>query len=241
MIFLKEFQLTVQRYKKGEITVFLALISIVVCGFIYVVIDGARNAAVKLKMEAVTNLALDSAMSEYNIELWEKYGLLYVDSCYKGISDGGEEAFLSHFVSYIDVNMANMPGITYLSTEIIEIEYASDNQYESVVLQLRENLDDYAYMSDNSIINAYISDHKDLYYEFLENKQREKREQERREIYSEYEEKLETLIYLIEEDMKENCYAEFDFDNLIHHVNLTVFMEGPTGKVYECTRELSLN
>jgi len=274
---LREYHLKVEQYRKsqlnrpykrkGEITVFLAMLSIVMCGFIYVIIHGAKITASKLKIEAITELALDSAMSEYNKELWDKFGLLYVDCNYKGISDGREESFLTHLASYVDVNVTGTSDILYLSSEITDICWATDNNYESFKEQIRECVKVGQYISDEEVLDSYIIDHKDLYVDIIDELVEYRVSELRAEYYGEtgndelpdfyeivdgdeefkrylsetdYEEKLILLINNIEAYMRETSYGKFDFDNLLYSATVTVYMEGPEEKTYECTRFITL-
>jgi len=254
--------------RKGEITVFLALLGIIICGFIYVIIRSTKNTAAKLRIEAVTELALDSAMSEYNKELWDKFGLLYVDCCYKGRSDGGKDSFLSHVATYVDINTTGVKDILYLSSEINDVSWAPDNDYESLKEEIRECVNADCNSSDEVVLDSYIIEHRELYEDFIEELVEYRISELRTEYFedldseiyyedlyemvdedeefyryldeTEYDEKLDTLIEYIEREMRETCYGEFDFDNLIYSATVTVFMEGPEGKTYECKRFITL-
>ena len=108
--------------------------------------------------------ALRSAMSEYNKELFEKYGLLFVDTTYKGVTDGGDESFINHLSQYIDINLEqyNTGGnpLCYISSSVNKSEYAGANNHELVANQIVNYMSniykDDSSFSDDDLIEKYI-------------------------------------------------------------------------------------
>lgn len=215
--------------KKGEITVFLSMISLCFVAFIYAIIRLAQISENQAKAEIIAEIAINSAFAEYSKVLWDKYGLLYVDTSYNGAADGSDDLFLCKFVQYIDVNSALSSSISYLSSDASEISHATDNGFESVIRQIR-SYTGLTYAVDEEVIDTYISNNKYLSESF-----------EKTGAYEEYDcyEKLEKMISFIEEDMKESN-SDFRFNGLIEGAEITVYMEDSKGKIYEATRKLSL-
>ena len=58
---------------RGQITVFLSLILICVCGLICGLLESARTAAARCYIEIAAGSAMDSLFSQYHRALWEEY------------------------------------------------------------------------------------------------------------------------------------------------------------------------
>lgn len=90
--------------KRGEITVFLALLLSGVCALLCVIIESARTQAMRMQIEMLMDMGLHSCFGEYHQELFERYDLLYIDSSYnKDI--GNVNNVLAHLQQYIDENI----------------------------------------------------------------------------------------------------------------------------------------
>ncbi len=71
---------------KGYLTVFLSMSIMIIMSLILVLVHWVRIGAVKLKTEAVADIAMNSTLAEYNRELFDQYGLMMVDTSYGGTS-----------------------------------------------------------------------------------------------------------------------------------------------------------
>lgn len=71
-----------QRKEKGYLTVYLSLSITIMLSLILVLFQGARIGAVKMKTEAVCDIAMNSVLAEYSRALYEQYSLLMVDTSY---------------------------------------------------------------------------------------------------------------------------------------------------------------
>ncbi|MDO4189625.1 MAG: hypothetical protein Q4D29_11610 [Lachnospiraceae bacterium] len=233
------------RFKKsGEVTVFLSLLCLVICGLIAATVKSARISYLKNSIENITDISLKSAMSEYNKPLFDKYGLLYVDTTYKGVLDGGDESFINHLSQYMDANLKGYSSgneqLYYISSEVESSEYANSNDYESVFSQIISYMTNVkgmsASLSDKEIVKEY------LYLMFpdeLDYINAEELEDEVNDMT--YDELRDYCIHLIRKNMRENSYEEFDFNNLLSDISVTVYTKTSTGKIYECTKSYSLN
>ena len=88
----------------GEITIFLSLILSVLLGFTTILIESARLEAIKMNIEGVMDASLHSCFGEYDIRLFDRYDLLYVDTSYRGECNSGIDELIRHLVQYIREN-----------------------------------------------------------------------------------------------------------------------------------------
>lgn len=223
----------IQPYKKkAEITVFLSLIFLVVISFIFILIKSARVSYIRTRIEGSTLIALNSAVSEYNKMLFDKFNLLFVDTTYKGVLEGGDESFKEHFDKYFEINLyGDMSyALEFTSSDVSDTVYASDNNYEPVLSQIKYYIDDvlgFDNSSEDEILNEYIdlciSENTDMsLYE---------------EIYEAgCDEKLEFIVEKINECMREEYGYHFDLSKHLQSVSTTVYVSDDL-KVYECTKQ----
>lgn len=102
----------------------------IICGLVLLVVKSAQINGAKMQSIALTDLALRSAFSEYDTYLFDNYGLLGVNTEYRGES-GGDESFINHVGIYIEECLAYEEDIdiyrmTLKRIEITESEYASE-------------------------------------------------------------------------------------------------------------------
>lgn len=224
-------------YRKGEITVFLSLVFLAIISFIAVVIRGSRDAYIRQKVETVTDMAIRSSFSEYNKRLYDKYGLLYIDTTYLGAELGGKDCLVNHIESYVDVNLledANgIYDVSLCSVEVCNVVFANQHNYDSLVNQIRtymiKNKGFSATKSDEEIIDGYIELKMpaDFYERFV--------------TQPSYDEKLNETIMEIEKDIKQTTNSVFSFQDQIESATVGVVFESGDGKTYECTRYYSLS
>lgn len=88
---------------KGQITVFLSLLFTIMLSLILSVIEGARIQAVRFQTECIMDMAVNSALAEYNRELFAQYELLFIDTSY-GRQQGCLQNTQEHIKEYMDVN-----------------------------------------------------------------------------------------------------------------------------------------
>ena len=68
--------------KKGELTVFFALILSIVLLYINVFTEGIRGLVIRGEIAMAMDTALRSSFSEYNQELYKKYEVALLDTSY---------------------------------------------------------------------------------------------------------------------------------------------------------------
>ncbi len=119
------------------LTVYLSLSLTVILSLILALLYGARVGAVKMKSELVCDIAMSSALGEYNRELFDRYGLLFIDDSYCS-SNGSVVNTREHLSKYFSKNFELSP-IGYIKRRsrgmnarldevaITGYSYASDN------------------------------------------------------------------------------------------------------------------
>ena len=109
--------------KRGYITIFFALIFVLLASFILSIFEGIKINARRLKAECAFSIAENSVLGEYQKELLETYDLFYVDTAYKtGLPDYHQ--IEAHLWRYLEKNYGDTPA----SVEICQITMATDNQ-----------------------------------------------------------------------------------------------------------------
>lgn len=72
--------------EKGSITIFVSLVMLLVASLLFTMLEAARVPGLKAKADMNAMLSTESALAEYQPELWERYDLLYLDLGYGGQS-----------------------------------------------------------------------------------------------------------------------------------------------------------
>lgn len=171
--------------KRGGITIFLALILSVVLSLVLTVIEGARINAMRLQIECVTDLGLDSAFAEYNRQLLEQYDLFFIDTTY-GKKRPSFHRIGEHIEGYMGYNLEPSKELPVffirdwleLSIEdilILEVSVATDQKGAVFKAQAIDYMKDRVGISLLSSLGGQIDliDEKDLLNYDLEAKQRE--------------------------------------------------------------------
>lgn len=261
-IYLAELRQIVQQYniyKSGEITIFLSLVFLVLVSFISVVIYASKEVLIRFKIEAVTDIAIKSSFSEYNKLLYDKYGLLYVDSSYLGVETGGAECLANHVEDYIDENTLGDSnrhlGINLYSVDISETVFANHDNFASVKKQIRSYMTiNKGYsdtLNDDEILDRYI-DLKmpsDFYDRFVLVNEDHASDSAEDEIYDvdeihyepSYDEKFSEVIKEIEKDIREEANSSFNFSQQIEGAIISIYFSNENGSRYECIRYYSLS
>ncbi len=89
--------------KKGYMTVFFALIFMVILSFILSVFEGLKINATRVKAECGYSIAANSILGEYHKELLEQYDLFYVDTSYQ-MANPNYHYVEAHFWNYLEEN-----------------------------------------------------------------------------------------------------------------------------------------
>lgn len=95
---------------RGEITVFLTLILTILISLLFTAVEAARINAVQFQTECVADMALQSALAEYNRELLEQYDLFFIETGY-GTKESGYILLEEHIREYMRKNFETNQGM----------------------------------------------------------------------------------------------------------------------------------
>ena len=85
--------------KRGEITVFFSLIFVCILSLILGLLESARTTGARLYGQMAADSAASSVMSHYNRNLWDLYGILFLET---ESTDALEPLFSEHLEYYLD-------------------------------------------------------------------------------------------------------------------------------------------
>lgn len=126
-------------------TVYLALTLAVMASFVLALVEGARISATRMRALCAADTSINSTLSEFNRELFERYDLLFVDMTYGG-GGGGIEAVRAHLKYYLAMNLdeatpplsRDLLGMRLKDAYIEEYALATDNAAEAVRRQVAD-------------------------------------------------------------------------------------------------------
>lgn len=95
-----------EKRQQGQITVFLSLSLSLILSIVCTVVESARVQAIKLRIETVADMGIHSVFSEYHRELFELYGLLFLDGSYESDSFM-KEKIENRYKEYMGYNLEN--------------------------------------------------------------------------------------------------------------------------------------
>lgn len=87
----------------GYLTVYAALILVFLLSLFLTVLEGVRVNTIQLESEVIADIGLDSVLAEYHRELWNQYGMLWIDTSYGNQSPDIENAE-AHLLGYLEKN-----------------------------------------------------------------------------------------------------------------------------------------
>lgn len=123
--------------EEGAITVFSALIFLVLLVFFFAIIEGVYINTAKSRMKRSLESAMTSILSDYNIPLWERYGIIAVDKNYGQSSDGYLNVRLEGFTR--DQFLANGSyGESEVTTMVTSIKTLTQEDLYALQLQMDE-------------------------------------------------------------------------------------------------------
>ncbi|MCD7806401.1 MAG: DUF5702 domain-containing protein [Lachnospiraceae bacterium] len=114
---------------RGSISLFLALTISIFITFGAVLIESARENTMLLQAEVVLDNSVNSAMGEYHKELWEDYGLLFIDCSYKS-GQPGYEYLSQHIMDAAGRNLGQNTGwlsMTMENCSVSQVVLATDD------------------------------------------------------------------------------------------------------------------
>lgn len=148
---------------RGYLTVFLALSLSILTGFILFLTFCAIRNGEKVRFECAADTGMNAVLSEYHTELFDKYGLLYIDASYLG-ENPSEENVEERLRFYIEKNTdhiykkKNAPW-GYIQTrdvEIISFETAAAGKGLSMRSQAVNYIEDTEIVKEETLILSCI-------------------------------------------------------------------------------------
>lgn len=138
--------------KRGEITVFLALILSVMLSIVVGTIEAVRENTIRFQIECAMDIGLYSALAEYNRELLNQYDLFFIDTSY-GNKTGNLAYTESHIQEFMAYNLQPQKdiiipkykdffGLDIQKVSLLQASLATDNRCEVLKSQA------IAYMTD---------------------------------------------------------------------------------------------
>lgn len=137
---------------EASISIYLALVFTIILSFMLLIIEGARENAIRMKAECAMDLSISSVFAEYNRQLLEQYDLFFIDTSY-GQTGASPERVGEHLKAYLEENFQT-------EEELKLIKDLLSMQVEEV------NITDYSLASDQEGIllkRQAVSYMKDLY------------------------------------------------------------------------------
>lgn len=126
----------------ASISVFLALTISIVLAFCMVLVESARENAMLLKSDLTFQIGIQCITAEYHQELWEQYGLFYVDCSY-GMENPDYEKIEYHLQQYIEENLKydkyGWFSLMYEEGQVSNVCLATDNMCEDLYVKAVQN------------------------------------------------------------------------------------------------------
>ena len=148
------------RKNRGSISIFLLLVLLPMVTYATMIIDASRLQSAKTEISGAGDLAMSSAMADYEATLHELYGLFAMSP--------DEEQLKKNVQSYFEKNIRNSLGdeadkdyIKKSAKEITDMAFSSDeidiNEYDfdNLINMNPENVEA-SYVKDSSLANPYI-------------------------------------------------------------------------------------
>lgn len=116
--------------EKGELSIFFCIIMTIIISFILVCIEGARDCVIRMQIESVVDIGLDSIFAEYHRELKNQYQLFFIDTSY-GTNSPSLRKTQEHFMQYMMSNFQpsqdfrNGKKIDFCDIYVEDIEFLS--------------------------------------------------------------------------------------------------------------------
>lgn len=137
-----------RRLKKGSLSVYLSLALCVMLSLVFVCMDAARLYCGRAAIGCALEESLFSEFANYDRELYEKYGLMFIDCGY-----GGSKAQIGSIINEISDNMKKILYLEILSTgktpgglyrisvddsSVMGYQLASDEEFSPLITEICE-------------------------------------------------------------------------------------------------------
>ena len=146
---------------KGYLTVFLSLSLSFLTGFVLLLTGNAIRNAWKIRLEGAADLGMNSVLAEYQIDLHDRYGLLYVDASYGGKepSHSNMEERLFLYISQNTEKGENGPfgNIVLTDVELIQASSAAAEMGSSMKNQAVCYVEDCGLVKEEVKVASFLS------------------------------------------------------------------------------------
>ena len=153
--------------RRGYVTVFYTIAIALILSLLTVMFEGIKDNAARMKAVCALDTAMTSIFAEYNKALWDRYGLIFVDSGYmsKTSSMGLSEEHLRNFLNenFDECRLGISGGKDLLKLQCTEAEatavcLASDDNGAAIKRQA-VNLMKYHYkLAYSDVVDDWIAD-----------------------------------------------------------------------------------
>ena len=133
----KKKELSLLKEEKGAITVFSALIFLVLLVFFFALMEGIYINTAKSRIKRSLESGMFSIMSDYNVPLWEKYEIMAVDKNYGQESDGYMNLRLKDFTKDQFLGSGSY-GDSEVTTMITSFKTLSEEEWYGLQMQIDE-------------------------------------------------------------------------------------------------------
>ena len=114
-----------KRSSEGSITIFSALCLMLVASLLLALLESARVYGLDARAGLLTELGVESVCGEYQIKLWQDYGLLCLDGAYSGEKFQAERV-AERFVEQVSKNCKGMQyGANFFTLSASDAETSS--------------------------------------------------------------------------------------------------------------------
>lgn len=114
-----------KRSREGSITIFSALCLMLVASLLLALLESARVYGLDARAGLLTELGVESVCGEYQIKLWQDYGLLCLDGAYSGEKFQAERV-AERFVEQVSKNCKGMQyGANFFTLSASDAETSS--------------------------------------------------------------------------------------------------------------------
>ena len=148
--------------QKGQITIVLSIVLTTMISLVLTLVEGARINAIRMQIEIVTDMGLDSIFAEYNRELLDRFQLFFIDSTYGKTLPSLDQTKI-HLMDYMNYNFNSDESaqdiiskdflkLEVTDAEILMAEVASDDGGQVLKNQAIEAMEDKIGISYFSII-----------------------------------------------------------------------------------------
>lgn len=108
--------------KKGSVSMFMAMIFLMVVSVVITTIESARIQGAKVMLNTSLAMAMDSVFAEYDRELFSQFGVLLLDASNEG--DNVDMEYLAGWLNdYMQYNLDTEKGLMFAkNTDLYDIE-----------------------------------------------------------------------------------------------------------------------